>query len=137
MNNPYNACNNLSVSTNVSTSSGVARYFKKSVLNELAGVNLRICPADDELKRQKQKEEEKGTCSIGLCGQILHGSITWLDQDNAIALIVVDHVIHHGDFRHGVQLVCKILPKGKQGVVNTQHAYTNEHVHAHSHLFLA
>ncbi len=78
----------------------LARYFQISALNELAGVNLRICPADDELSRQKQTEEEKSTCGIGLCGQILHGSITWLDQDNAVALIVVDHVIHHGDFRH-------------------------------------
>lgn len=93
-----------------------------------------ICPAAGEPRRQKQTEEEKGTCGIGLGGQILHGSVTWLYQDNGVPLIVVDHVIHHGDFRHSVQLVCKILPKGKQRVVNTQHAYTNEHVHAHSHI---
>ncbi len=76
MNNTYNACNNLSVSTSVSTFSGVARYFKKSALNELAGVNLRICPADDELKRQKKKRAPAALGSAGRSSTVASPGLT-------------------------------------------------------------
>lgn len=53
------------------------------------------------------------TCGSRLGRLVLWHTVVRLDQDHTVALVVMDDVVDHGDFWHGVQLVCKVLWKRK------------------------
>ena len=71
-------------------------------------------PSIDALAFSAAGGGARGTCGSRRGLHPRAGIVLRLHQDHGVALVVVDHVLDHGDFGHGVQLIRKVLKRGRE-----------------------